>query len=737
MLMANSSPTLTDLASRNEIRAIENLWMEMLEAGTEDREEMLEALAILTRNGKGQQAGALAWMWLETEQERSEPQDLLNLVREMIVRCDDSDDMRQAAVGLYQKVYADRPEIQNLIDVSGLSGSKSVRRALRTLDICLNVKVGDFLVSRSDEHAAKVTMADFDACLYAIQTSRGDETMDADALALAYDPAEPNDFRVLLQMDPDRIRSMMDDDPTSLVLGILQSHRGRIDSDELAHLLSPRFIANAEWKKWWSKAKADLKKCPNVVVEGKARTILTYHAKGQTLEDEVLPQWTATDTPHQRLAVIDAYFREAGNRKVSCDAEMISRLQADLQTRINLVRSRAPAEALAESLVLDRLAEHAGLAEQSSGPARAILAEAADPEGLLGTISEYPLYLRAVALLKEARPQDWPEIFAQLLPLAHREACDVIAKSLIDAGRQDLLDQAVQRIPSDFTRHLDAVCWLWRGPEVEMPEVIPLREILLRLLDHLGNLTRSETTSAEVLKHAKGEIRASLSAAKYARFRKVISEMEADLASTVHRTIDRLDGLGEVVHADLLRIIIHTHPELITPKKKVDPWTDENTIYCTQPGMSKRQEELNHLRLVKIPENAKAIGEAAARGDLSENSEYKFALEERDLLQARLLRIQNELAIGRLLTVNDISTDEVGIGTQVALQAVDGSERRDMTILGPWEADVERGVFNYQAPVCMKLRGLCAGDTVELDMGSGPKSYRIEAITNALEGKGP
>jgi transcription elongation GreA/GreB family factor len=240
-----------------------------------------------------------------------------------------------------------------------------------------------------------------------------------------------------------------------------------------------------------------------------------------------------------------------------------------------------------------------------------------------------------------------------------------------------------------------------------------------------------------VLRHAKAEIRASLSAAKYSRFQKVISEMDAAMASTVHRTIDRLDGLGEVVHADLLRMIIHTHSELIVPRKRIDPWTDENTIYCTQAGMKKREEELNYLRLVKIPENARAIGEAAARGDLSENSEYKFALEERDLLQARLLRIQNELAIGRLLTVNDISTDEVGIGTRVVLQAVDGSERRDMAILGPWEADVERGVFNYQAPVCMKLRGLRAGDTVELDMGSGPRSYRIEAISNALEGQTP
>jgi transcription elongation factor GreA len=732
--MTTSSPKLTDLANRNEIQALEDLWMDMLESGREDREEMLEALAILTGNGKDQQAGALAWMWLETEQERCKPDELLDLVRELIVRCD-TDDLRQAIVELYQKVYADRPEIAKLIDLSGLSGSKSVRRGLRTLDICLNVKEGDFLVSRSDEHAAKVVSADPEGCLYTIRTAHGEETMDADALALAYDVAKANDFRVLLQMDPAAIQNMIEDDPTSLVLGILQTHRGRIDSDELAHMLSPRFIPAGDWKKWWSKAKADIKKCPNIMVEGKARTILTYHAQGQTLDDEILPQWQATETPHQRLAVIEAYFREARNRQVSPDPKMIARLRADQQTRINLVRTRAPYEALAEALVFDRLAEHAAVGDQAGGPAKEILSEAPDHVALLATIDEHPLYLRAIALLKDARPQDWPEIYARLLPLAHREACDLIAQSLIDAGRQDLLNDALRQIPTDFTRHLDAICWLWRGPDVHIPEVMPPREILLRLLDHLGNLTRSELTSPDVLRHAKAEIRASLSAAKYSRFQKVISEMDAAMASTVHRTIDRLDGLGEVVHADLLRMIIHTHSELIVPRKRIDPWTDENTIYCTQAGMKKREEELNYLRLVKIPENARAIGEAAARGDLSENSEYKFALEERDLLQARLLRIQNELAIGRLLTVNDISTDEVGIGTRVALQAVDGSERRDMAILGPWEADVERGVFNYQAPVCMKLRGLRAGDTVELDMGSGPRSYRIEAISNALEGK--
>lgn len=731
--MANARPTLTDLAGRNELQAVENLWLDLLEEAGKNRDEMLETLAILTKNGKAPNATTLAWMWLETELERSSPEDLLDLVREIVVRCEASDDMRRTAVDLYQKVYADRPEIGSLIEMSGLSGQKSVRRAFRTLDLCLKVAVGDFLVSRADEHAAKVVAVEQASCLYTIHTSHGDETMDADSLALAYDPADPNDFRVLLQMDPTRIRDMIDNDPTSLVLGILRSHRNQIDSDELAHMLCPHFIASGEWKKWWSKAKADLKRCPNIVVEGKARTILTYHAKGQTLEDEILPQWTATHTPMQRMGTIDTYFREVKNRQIKPDTGFVARLQKDLQNRVRIVRHRAPAEALAEALVYDRLAEHAGLTEERGGVAHAILAESADVVALLEGIDDPPLYLRAVSAIKDARPQDWVEIFAQLLPLAPREACDTIAKALLDAGRQALLERTLQQIPTDFTRHIGAVCWLWRGPEAAIPEVMPVREILLRLLDHLALLTRKESTPADILKHAKAEIRAALSAARYSRFQEVISAMDHVLASTVHRTIDRLDGLGDVVHSDLLRIIIHTHPELIAPRKKIDPWADENTIYCTEWGTRKREEELNYLRLVKIPENAKAIGEAAARGDLSENSEYKFALEERDLLQARLMGIQNELAIGRLLTATDISTEAVNIGTHVTLKSVDGTDTREMTILGPWEADVEKGIYNYRAPLCMKLRDLHIGDVVELDLDSGEKGYRIEAIANALD----
>lgn len=266
---------------------------------------------------------------------------------------------------------------------------------------------------------------------------------------------------------------------------------------------------------------------------------------------------------------------------------------------------------------------------------------------------------------------------------------------------------------------------------MEVLQPMTPREMLIRLLDHLGDLTRSDATPPEIIRDARLKIRSALSAHKYACYKRVIEEMEAGLASTIRRTIERLEGLGQVVYSDLLKIINETHPEL-TVKPTVDPWENEGIIFSTEQGMARRKEQLDHLVNVKMPANAKAIGEAAARGDLSENSEYKFALEERDLLRARVAMIQNELNLARIITVHDVDTDQVNIGTHLCLQSTDGANRREMTILGPWEADMEKNIYNYRAPMCMKFRGLKVGDRVTLNLDDTEREYQIESIANAL-----
>ena len=731
--MASIEPTLTELAERGERSALEDRWFDAIEAGDDARSDLLAALAALTKRGMGDHAATLAWTWLTTEQDRAESEDLLALGRELLLRCGDSDEMRREVFRLYEEVFADRPEIHHLLEASGLSGGKSAMRALRTLEICLRLEVGDHLVSRSEEQAAEVTAIEPASCTYTVRAAHGEETLDPDALALAYDPADANDFRVLVQLQPERIGEMLDADPVALVVGILKGHHGPLDSDQLEHVLSPRFIPTKAWRKWWTAAKRGLKRCPNVVIEGKTRVIMTYHAEGRSLEEEILPQWAAAENAAQRLAVIETYLREAKSRKTSPKSVLVRRMHRDLLSRVKVVRQGAPGEALVEALLIDRLATVAKLDDEAVTPARDVISETQDLVTLLREMSQPRLYPLAIAHVKESDPDEWPAVYARLLPTAPLEGCDVIADTLIKAGHRDLLVEAAERIPTDFDHHLDALCWLWRGPNVDGLQPIPPRELLLRLLEHLGRVMRSELASADTRRNARQKIRSALSHAKYTRYKQVIADMEAGLASTVRRTIDRLDGLGQVVRADLLRIIIETHPELIIAPTKIDPWTDDGILFCTQQGMARREEEVNYLNNVKIPENAKAIGEAAARGDLSENSEYKSALEERDLLQARLIGMQNELALARLITAADVSTDRVDIGTRVTLQAVDGPSRHELTILGPLDADIDKKIYNYQAPLCMKLKELQVGDTVTLPLDGDERDYRIEDIANALE----
>ena len=135
---------------------------------------------------------------------------------------------------------------------------------------------------------------------------------------------------------------------------------------------------------------------------------------------------------------------------------------------------------------------------------------------------------------------------------------------------------------------------------------------------------------------------------------------------------------------------------------------------------------------VKMKENAKAIGEAAAKGDLSENSEYKFALEERDLLQARAVRLSDQIERARVLSADFGPEDQVWIGSVVTLRTTDDGTTQKLTILGPWDANLDQGIYNYQTPICRTLLGQQVGDEVTLPLGDREQRYVIETLDRAI-----
>ncbi|MGE0481732.1 MAG: GreA/GreB family elongation factor [Phycisphaerae bacterium] len=119
-------------------------------------------------------------------------------------------------------------------------------------------------------------------------------------------------------------------------------------------------------------------------------------------------------------------------------------------------------------------------------------------------------------------------------------------------------------------------------------------------------------------------------------------------------------------------------------------------------------------------------------GDLSENSEYKFALEERDLLRARLAQMNNDLSRARELHFHDVPKDHVGIGSHVTAREIATGETRSMTFLGPFDTDVERSVYNYLAPFSQKFMGARLGDHVKVTLDGRDAELEVVAIENGL-----
>ncbi|MBN1489556.1 MAG: hypothetical protein JXA69_06520, partial [Phycisphaerae bacterium] len=627
-----------NLVAQKEWETLEDRWMAAVEDPNAGVEGMIAALEALAKQKQDERAATLAWMWLSVVKARAEASEVLELAREIILH-GTSEQVRKEVASLYQEVFADRPGVEELITASGLLGGKSPRRALRTLELCLQAEPGTCLISRGDAGAAEVVEADLAGGRFVVRTRRGTTEYDADTLANEYDLADPNDFRVLTELHPERFASLLADDPAGLVVGIVRAHGGKMDADDLKYMLTPTHMSADAWSKWWTRVRSALKRHHHVRVEGRTPVTLMYDEAGVSLEDEVREQWAKVRTPEQQISIIDGYVREAKSRKTPVDKALLQDWARALSKRIEKHHGH-PAEALRPAIVLEHLHRSGYVASEQASLVEALLANAADLAALLKSHAESSVLPRLLEAARAAVPERWPAAFLEIFPTCSPDNCDAVVAHLVEAGHRDAVQQVIGQIAMEPLEHLPLLVWLWRGPaKADVFDLPPRVEVLGRMLTLLGDLARREDVRPDVHKEVRATIRSALAARKHAAFHEAIEGMEADLAGTVYRQLSRAAGLSHALVDDLCKIVRQKFPVLFM-RPRLEPWEDPNILYTTDAGRRKAEEELNYILHVKMPENAKAIGEAASHGDLSENSEYKFALEERDLLRARAAGIQ-------------------------------------------------------------------------------------------------
>ena len=134
-------------------------------------------------------------------------------------------------------------------------------------------------------------------------------------------------------------------------------------------------------------------------------------------------------------------------------------------------------------------------------------------------------------------------------------------------------------------------------------------------------------------------------------------------------------------------------------------------IPMTAPGFRALEDELNRLKNTERHEIIKAIAEARAHGDLSENAEYHAAKEKQSFIEGRVMELEDQIGRADVIDISKLSGGSVKFGATVTLVDVDTEKERIKAIA---EARA--------------LIGKSKGDTVEVAAPGGARSYEVVKV---------
>lgn len=151
-------------------------------------------------------------------------------------------------------------------------------------------------------------------------------------------------------------------------------------------------------------------------------------------------------------------------------------------------------------------------------------------------------------------------------------------------------------------------------------------------------------------------------------------------------------------------------------------------IPVTAAGYSRMEAELKNLKSVERPAVIKAIAEARAHGDLSENAEYSAAREKQGFIEGRIKELEDKISRADVIDITALKGDVIKFGATVTLADEDSGDEITYQIVSEYEADLKALKISMTAPLARALIGKKVGVSVEVNTPKGSKSYEVLKI---------
>ena len=163
--------------------------------------------------------------------------------------------------------------------------------------------------------------------------------------------------------------------------------------------------------------------------------------------------------------------------------------------------------------------------------------------------------------------------------------------------------------------------------------------------------------------------------------------------------------------------------------------SEDDALIVSQDSFNAAKAEYEDLIATKIPENKQSIVTAREHGDLKENSEYKMARQDQDILLSRKNELEVDLSRARVTDFTEASNDLVGIGSIVDLKEGSTGKKHQYAILGAWDSDPKNNIISYKTPLAQQLLGKEKGATAATKIGGNEEEWTIVKISRWLDKK--
>jgi transcription elongation factor GreB len=150
--------------------------------------------------------------------------------------------------------------------------------------------------------------------------------------------------------------------------------------------------------------------------------------------------------------------------------------------------------------------------------------------------------------------------------------------------------------------------------------------------------------------------------------------------------------------------------------------------YITPAGAARLREELDRLWRTERPEVVRALSEAAAEGDRSENAEYIYRKKQLAAMDRRIRHLRKRLDVVKVVDRAPDDTTRVFFGAWVTVEDAGGTRTR-LRVVGPDEFDHAPAYVSMDSPLARALLRRHEGEELAVDLPGGRSEFVIVHVS--------